>query len=66
MTNVGNGHRPVPEYPTMVLLPTMKASFACFASATVNLRWLTVLIKLSMSSSPLASACTSHRAPKFA
>ncbi len=48
----------------MVLLPTMKTSFACFASSTVNLRWLMVLMKASMSSSPLASACTSDKAEK--
>ena len=41
----------------MVLLPTMKASLACFASSTLNLRWLIRFMKLSTSSSSLASSC---------
>ena len=46
----------------MVLLPTMKTSFACFASSTLNLRWLMVFMKSRTSSPPAACACMYGRA----
>lgn len=49
--------------PTTVLLPTMKTSFAFFASSNLNFLWLTFLMKPSKSLSPALRACSSLRQP---